>query len=324
MTTKTGILLVNLGTPAAPTTAAVKAFLSQFLHDPRVVDLPRYLWCPLLHFIILPTRSPKVAKLYQQVWTEQGSPLMVISKQQRAALEQELKREGVDVPVELAMTYGSPSLEEGWQALKAKGVNRVILLPLYPQYSVSTTASVFDAWGRAMKHERNLPVVRLIRDYHAHPEYIQALAMSVRRHWEQHGRGEHLLMSFHGIPERYEQEGDPYGHQCRHTASLLADALGLEAGQWTASFQSRFGKEEWLKPYTDETVGGMPALGIKRLDVICPAFAADCLETLEEIQVQNKEIFLAAGGEEFGYIPALNSDQAHIRMMVSLIRRELA
>ena len=300
MTTKTGILLVNLGTPAAPTTAAVKAFLSQFLHDPRVVDLPRYLWCPLLHFIILPTRSPKVAKLYQQVWTEQGSPLMVISKQQRTALEQELKREGVEVPVELAMTYGSPSVNDGWQALKAKGVNRVILLPLYPQYSVSTTASVFDAWGKAMKRERNLPVVRLIRDYHAHPEYIQAL------------------------PERYENEGDPYGHQCRHTASLLAEALGLEAGQWTASFQSRFGKEEWLKPYTDVTIAGMPAAGIKRLDVICPAFAADCLETLEEIQVQNREIFMEAGGERFEYIPALNSDQAHIRMMVSLICRELA
>ncbi|MGL5504581.1 MAG: ferrochelatase, partial [Aeromonas veronii] len=216
------------------------------------------------------------------------------------------------------------SVNDGWQALKAKGVNRVILLPLYPQYSVSTTASVFDAWGKAMKRERNLPVVRLIRDYHAHPEYIQALAMSVRRHWELHGQGDHLLMSFHGIPERYENEGDPYGHQCRHTASLLAEALGLEAGQWTASFQSRFGKEEWLKPYTDVTIGGMPAAGIKRLDVICPAFAADCLETLEEIQVQNREIFMEAGGERFEYIPALNSDQAHIRMMVSLICRELA
>ena len=324
MTTKTGILLVNLGTPAAPTTAAVKAFLSQFLHDQRVVDLPRYLWCPLLHFIILPTRSPRVAKLYQQVWTEQGSPLMVISLQQRAALEQELKREGVEVPVELAMTYGSPSMEDGWQALKAKGVNRVILLPLYPQYSVSTTASVFDAWAKAMKKERNLPVVRLIRDYHAHPEYIQALAMSVRRHWEQKGQGDHLLMSFHGIPERYENEGDPYGHQCRRTAALLAEALELEAGQWTACFQSRFGKEEWLKPYTDVTIAGLPAAGIKRLDVVCPAFAADCLETLEEIEVQNREIFMEAGGEQFEYIPALNSDQAHIRMMVSLICRELA
>ncbi|MGL5226403.1 MAG: ferrochelatase [Aeromonas sp.] len=324
MTTKTGILLVNLGTPSAPTTAAVKAFLSQFLHDPRVVDLPRYLWCPLLHFAILPTRAPKVAKLYQQVWTEQGSPLMVISLQQREALAQALKGAGVEMPVALAMTYGAPSVHDGWQALKAQGVNRVIVLPLYPQYSVSTTASVFDAWAKAMQKERNLPQMRLIRDYHDAPHYIEALAASVRRHWDQHGRGDHLLMSFHGIPTRYEQEGDPYGQQCRHTAALLADALGLAAGQWTASFQSRFGKEEWLKPYTDQTIAGLPAQGILQLDVICPAFAADCLETLEEIQVQNHEIFMDAGGARFEYIPALNSDEAHIQMMVSLIGQQLA
>lgn len=324
MTTKTGILLVNLGTPAAPTTAAVKAFLGQFLHDPRVVDLPRALWCPLLHGIILPTRSPRVAKLYQTVWTADGSPLMAISVRQRMALEQELTREGVDVPVALAMTYGSPSMSEGWAQLKAQGVNRVIILPLYPQYSVSTTASVFDAWAKAMKRERNLPVMRLIRDYHAHPEYIQALTQSVRRHWERHGQGDHLLMSFHGIPERYAREGDPYGDQCRHTASLLAAALSLEEGRWSLTFQSRFGKEEWLKPYTDETVASLPGQGVKRLDVICPGFAADCLETLEEIDGQNRELFLEHGGEAFHFIPSLNDEAAHIRMMVSLICRELA
>lgn len=324
MTTKTGILLVNLGTPAAPTTAAVKEFLRQFLHDHRVVDLPRSLWCPLLHFIILPTRSPKVAKLYQSIWTADGSPLMAISVRQRTALELELKREGVDVPVALAMTYGSPSMESGWQQLKSQGVNRVIILPLYPQYSVSTTASVFDAWARVMKSERNLPVMRLIRDYHAHPEYIQALAQSVRRYWEQQGQGDHLLMSFHGIPERYEREGDPYGQQCRHSAALLAAELGLETGRWSITFQSRFGKEEWLKPYTDETVAALPGKGVKRLDVVCPAFAADCLETLEEIDGQNRELFMEHGGEAFHYIPSLNDSAAHIRMMVSLICRELA
>ena len=324
MTTKTGILLVNLGTPAAPTSAAVKAFLSQFLQDPRVVEIPRLLWAPLLTFAILPFRAPRVAKLYQQVWTEQGSPLMAISQRQRAALEQELKREGVDVPVVLAMTYGSPSLDEGWQALKAQGVNRVILLPLYPQYAASTTAAVFDGWARVMKKERHLPVMRLIRDYHNHPEYIQALAMSVRRQWEQQGQGEHMLMSFHGIPQRSEDEGDPYGHQCRRTAALLAEALGLSPEQWSASFQSRFGKQEWLKPYTDVTIAQLAEQGVKRLDVICPAFSADCLETLEEIQVENRAVFMDAGGEQFHYIAALNSDQAHIRMMVSLICRELA
>ncbi len=249
---------------------------------------------------------------------------MVISLQQRAALEQELKREGVEVPVELAMTYGSPSMEDGWQALKAKGVNRVILLPLYPQYSVSTTASVFDAWAKAMKKERNLPVVRLIRDYHAHPEYIQALAMSVRRHWEQHGQGEHLLMSFHGIPERYENEGDPYGHQCRRTAALLAEALGLAPEQWTASFQSRFGKEEWLKPYTDVTVEGLPTRGVKRLDVDLSGLLGGLPRNPGGDPGTEPRIFMGAGGEQFEYIPALNSDQAHIRMMVSLICRELA
>ncbi|MGE6107795.1 ferrochelatase [Aeromonas sobria] len=324
MTTKTGILLVNLGTPAAPTAAAVRAFLGEFLRDPRVVELPRLLWLPLLKGVILPFRAPRVAKLYRQIWTEQGSPLLAISQGQRMALEQELKREGVDVPVELAMTYGSPSLEEGWQALKGQGVNRVILLPLYPQYAASTTAAVFDGWARVMRAERHLPVMRLIRDYHAHPEYIQALAMSVRRHWEQHGQGELLLMSFHGIPQRCEDEGDPYGHQCRRTASLLAEALGLSASQWRASFQSRFGKQEWLKPYTDATIAELAQQGVKRLDVICPAFSADCLETLEEIQVENREVFMAAGGEQFEYVPALNCDQAHIRMMVSLICRELA
>ena len=324
VTTKTGILLVNLGTPSAPTTAAVKAFLRQFLHDQRVVDLPRALWCPLLHFIILPTRSPKVAKLYQSIWSADGSPLMAISQRQSTALEQELKREGVEVPVALAMTYGSPSMSDAWASLKAQGVNRVIILPLYPQYSVSTTASVFDAWAKAMKKERNLPVMRLIHDYHAHPDYIRALAQSVRRYWEQQGQGDHLLMSFHGIPERYQEEGDPYGYQCHETGQLLATELGLAEGSWSVTFQSRFGKEEWLKPYTDETVAALPAKGIKRLDVVCPAFSADCLETLEEIDGQNRELFLEHGGEAFHYIPSLNDDPAHIRMMVSLICRELA
>lgn len=320
---KTGVLLVNLGTPSAPTAAAVKTFLAQFLHDHRVVDVPRALWCPLLHGIILPFRSPKVAKLYQSIWWEEGSPLMVVSKRQQAALSKALQAEGIDIPVALGMSYGEPSMASGWQQLKAAGVDRVIVLPLYPQYSVSTTASVFDAWARLMKQERLVPALRFVHDYHDFGGYIQALAVSVREHWETHGRGDLLLLSYHGIPKRYEDEGDPYGRQCHRTSELLAAELGLERHQWRTTFQSRFGREEWLQPYTDETMKALPGEGIRRLDVICPAFSADCLETLEEIAEQNRELFLEAGGESYQYIPALNDNPAHIRMLVDLVCREL-
>lgn len=320
---KAGVLLVNLGTPSAPTSAAVKAFLSEFLHDYRVVDLPRSLWCPLLHGIILPFRSPKVAKLYQGIWWPEGSPLMVVSKRQQAGLQQALQDEGIDMPVALGMSYGEPSIESGWQQLKEQGVGKVIVLPLYPQYSVSTTASVFDSWAKLMKKERLVPALRFVHDYHDFSGYISALADSVRSHWEQHGRGDMLLLSYHGIPKRFENEGDPYGQQCHRTSELLAAELGLEPHQWRTTFQSRFGREEWLQPYTDKTMEKLPKEGIKKLDVICPAFSADCLETLEEIAGENKEIFLKAGGEQYHYIPALNDNPAHIRMLMDLVRREL-
>lgn len=321
---KTGVLLVNLGTPSAPTSSAVKAFLSQFLHDHRVVDLPRSLWCPLLHGIILPFRAPKVAKLYQSIWWPDGSPLMVVSRRQQAALQQALQDEGIDMPVALGMSYGEPSIGSAWQQLKEQGTDRVIVLPLYPQYSVSTTASVFDSWARLMKKERRMPALRFVHDYHDFSGYIQALADSVRAHWEEYGRGDMLLLSYHGIPKRFENEGDPYGQQCHRTSELLAQALELEPHQWRTTFQSRFGREEWLKPYTDKTMEKLPQEGIKKLDVICPAFSADCLETLEEIAEQNQELFIKAGGEQYHYIPALNDNQAHIRMMVELVCRELA
>ncbi|WP_375054997.1 ferrochelatase [Zobellella sp. DQSA1] len=320
---KTGVLLVNLGTPIAPTAKAVKTFLSQFLHDSRVVDVPRALWCPLLHGIILPFRSPKVARLYQSVWWPEGSPLMVVSRRQQAALSGALKAAGIDMPVALGMSYGEPSMASAWQELKAAGVDRVVLLPLYPQYSVSTTASVFDSWARLMKKERLVPAFRFIHDYHDHRSYIQALAESVQAHWDAHGRGDMLLLSYHGIPKRYEDEGDPYGQQCHRTSELVAAELRLERHQWRTTFQSRFGREPWLQPYTDETMAALPGEGIKHLDVICPAFSADCLETLEEIAEQNKALFLASGGEAYHYIPALNDHPAHIRMMMDLVCREL-
>lgn len=320
---KTGVLLVNLGTPSAPTAKAVKTFLAQFLHDYRVVDLTRYLWCPILHGVILPFRSPKVAKLYQSVWWEEGSPLMVVSRRQQAALSSALQQANLDMPVALGMSYGEPSIPSAWQELKAAGVEKVIILPLYPQYSVSTTASVFDSWGRVMKKERLIPHFRFIRDYHNHPRYIQALAASVREHWQQVGKSQLLLLSYHGIPKRFQDEGDPYGHQCHKTSELLAAELGLAEHEWRTTFQSRFGREEWLQPYTDETMQALPKEGIKNISVICPAFAADCLETLEEITEENKEYFMAAGGESYHYIPALNDNEAHIQMMADLVRQEL-
>nr|WP_204796827.1 ferrochelatase [Oceanisphaera litoralis] len=320
---KTGVLLVNLGTPTAPTAKAVKTFLGQFLHDHRVVDVPRVIWCPVLHGVILPFRSPKVAKLYRSIWWEEGSPLMVVSRRQQAGLSAALQEAGIDMPVALGMSYGEPSIGTAWQELKNAGVDRVIILPLYPQYSVSTTASVFDSWARLMRQERRLPAFRFIRDYHDHRGYIQALAASVRDHWEDKGRTDLLLLSYHGIPKRFEDEGDPYGHQCHRTSELVAAELGLERHEWRTTFQSRFGREPWLQPYTDETMKALPGEGIKKVSVICPAFSADCLETLEEIAEQNKEIFLEAGGEAYHYIPALNDNPAHIRMMMDLVCREL-
>lgn len=318
---KTGVMLVNLGTPSAPTAKAVRAFLGQFLHDYRVVDLTRFLWCPILHGVILPFRSPKVAKLYQSIWWEEGSPLMVVSRRQQAALSQQLAEQ--DIPVVLGMSYGEPSIESAWQELKAAGVEKVVILPLYPQYSVSTSASVFDSWAKIMKKERQIPYFSFIRDYYNHPSYIKALADSVRQDWQQNGKTDLLLLSYHGIPKRFENQGDPYGHQCHKTSELLAAELGLEPHQWRTTFQSRFGREEWLQPYTDETMQALPKEGIKHISVICPAFSADCLETLEEISEENKEYFIAAGGESYHYIPALNDNSAHIKMMLDLVNAEI-
>ncbi len=314
---KQGVLLVNLGTPDEPTAPAVKRFLSQFLHDQRVVDMTRWLWCPILHGIILPTRSPKVAKLYESVWMDDGSPLMVYSKRQAEKLAEHL-----DIPVELGMTYGNPSLQSGVEALLSQGVEEVIVLPLYPQYSGTTTAAVFDGISKAFKNLPVIPELSLIRDYHDHPMYIEALAQSVRRHWAEHGQGEYLLCSYHGIPKRYADNGDIYPQHCEKTTRLLGEALGLREDQIGLTYQSRFGREEWLQPYTDKTLETLPSKGVKRIDIMTPAFSADCLETLEEIAGENKEIFLEAGGEAFNYIPCLNDDESHIAMMAELVRNK--
>ena len=312
--TKTGILLANLGTPDAPTPGAVKRYLRQFLSDKRVVDTSRLLWWPLLRGVILPIRSPRVAKLYQSVWMEEGSPLMVYSRRQQQALAARLP----DTPVALGMSYGSPSLASAVDDLLAQGVEHIVVLPLYPQYSCSTVAAVWDELARILAKKRAIPGISFIRDYAEHPDYIHALAASVRASFAVHGEPDLLLLSYHGIPQRYANQGDDYPQRCRDTTRELVSALGLPPERVMMTFQSRFGRDPWLPPYPDETLKMLGEKGTKHIQVLCPGFAADCLETLEEIAVQNREIFLEAGGKQYEYIPALNADAAHIEMMVNL------
>jgi ferrochelatase len=313
MNTNSGILLVNLGTPESPTVPAVKKFLSEFLHDRRVVDMTRWLWCPLLHGIILPIRSPKVAKLYQHVWLDEGSPLMVHSLAQVSKLHAL-----TGLPVALGMTYGMPSIASGIETLLAQGVDRIVILPLYPQYSGTTTEAVKDVLAKVKQRPEIASIaLNLIEDYHAHPSYIAALANKVTAYWQQHGRGDYLLCSYHGIPQRYADNGDVYPQHCETTTKLLAQALGLNEDQIGMSYQSRFGREAWLQPYTDKVLEQMG--DIKSLDIISPAFSCDCLETLEEIAIGCRETFMEAGGEQFNYIPCLNDDDEHIAMMAELV-----
>lgn len=311
---KTGILLANLGTPDAPTPQAVKRYLRQFLSDRRVVDTPRLLWWPLLRGVILPIRSPRVAKLYKSVWMEEGSPLMVYSRRQEKALAARLP----DVPVALGMSYGSPSLESAVEALMAQGVEHIVVLTLYPQYSCSTVAAVWDELARILGKKRFIPGISFIRDYADNADYIAALANSVRASFAQHGEPDLLLLSYHGIPQRYASQGDDYPQRCRDTTRELVSALDLPPEKVMMTFQSRFGREPWLTPYTDETLKMLGEKGVKHIQMMSPGFAADCLETLEEIAVQNREFFLEAGGEKYEYIPALNDSPEHIEMMVNL------
>ena len=311
------MLLVNLGTPDAPTAPAIRRYLREFLADRRVVEAPRWIWLPVLYGIILPFRPRKLVEAYSSVWTEAGSPLMAASRQQAAGLSALL---GPGIPVVLAMTYGNPSLASGLKELEARGVERVIVLPLYPQYSATTTAAVIDGLFRVFASQRRIPALSTIKDYHDHPGYIAALAQSVKQYRNLNGAGQHLLMSFHSIPQEYVDRGDPYGEQCRRTAAKLAEALQLDATQWSISFQSRLGPKRWLQPYTDEYVEELAKKGLRDIDVICPGFPADCLETLEEIAIRYREVFEEAGGNTLRYIPALNAEPAHIAMMADLVR----
>ena len=321
----TGVLVTNLGTPDAPEPGALRRYLKQFLWDPRVVEVPRPIWWMVLNGIILNVRPRRSARAYASVWTDEGSPLLVISKKQRDALQQAL-RERVSGPVEVAlgMRYGSPSIEAGLEELRAAGATRILVLPLYPQYAGATTGSTFDAVADVLKEWRWVPELRFVNHYHDDPAYIEALAESVRGHWAQAPRGDLLVFSFHGIPKRYFLDGDPYFCHCQKTARLVAERLGIGEGEYRVTFQSRVGREEWLQPYTDETMKALPRAGVKRVDVICPGFSADCLETIEEIGEENRHYFMEAGGEQYHYIPALNDDTAHIEALAGLVQRQAA
>jgi ferrochelatase len=319
-----GVLLVNLGTPEAPTTAAVRRFLKEFLWDPRVVETPRALWWLILNGIILRIRPARSARAYQKVWTDQGSPLLFHSQSIADAVEGHLAaRLSGTVNVELAMSYGQPSINAALDRLYANGASRIVLLPLYPQYSGTTTASVFDAVCKALGDRRWVPEFRFINAYHDAPGYIAANVANIQEYWQQHGRGDRLLFSFHGLPKKNLLDGDPYFCQCQKTARLIAASLELGDDDWQIVFQSRVGREEWLRPYADETIAELGGSGVGRLDVVCPGFAADCLETLEEIAIQNGELFQKNGGGALHYIPALNARDDHVAFLSRLIERHI-
>lgn len=317
---RTGILLTNLGTPDAPERGALRRYLKEFLSDPRVVEAPRLLWWCILNGIILNTRPARSAEAYRSVWTEHGSPLLLHTRNQALALREALASDyGDRVVVDFAMRYGKPAIADGLQALWDQGARQLLVLPLYPQYSGPTAGSTFDALAADLRRRRWVPELRFVADYHDHPAYIAALADSIHAHWAEHPPADKLLFSYHGEPQRYVDGGDPYQHQCLRTTRLVAEVLGLSEDQYLTCFQSRFGRDVWLQPYIDETLKGLPARGCESVQVICPGFAADCLETIEEIGEENRNYFLDAGGQRYEYIPCLNAEPGHIEALKQIV-----
>jgi len=320
---KWGVLLVNSGTPASLATRDVRAFLAGLLGDPRVVELPRLLWWPILHGIILRVRPRASAKKYAAIWTPEGSPLALQSEALRAGLESSLRASGI--PVALAMLYtGGATVPEAISSLRKAGAEGILTIPMFPQYCGASTGAVFDQVSTALQRLRTVPALNFVSNYHDDSAYIDALASSVQDHRREFGATRHLLMSFHGVPERFVTQGDPYRDQCQRTAALLAQRLGLGADAWSVSFQSRFGRARWLQPYTSEILAALPKRGVTSVSVICPGFAADCLETLEEIGIENRDVFLAAGGEQYHYIAALNARADHVAALSALVSREMS
>lgn len=318
----TACILLNLGTPDAPDAKAVRRYLKEFLSDSRVIEVPRLIWWFVLRCFILPFRPRPVSKLYKGIW-QADSPIRAYSICLARRVQELLSVHHPEVQVHAAMTYGNPSLKDCLDQVLASGCRRVIVLPMYPQYSASTTAAAFDQCARYMMRARDLPEFCMIRDYHTDPDYIEALAEQVRQHRAEHGSADRLMMSFHGIPQEYADRGDPYPEECTATANALARALGLADGQWFMTFQSRFGPKAWLQPYTDKTLEAWGAEGVGTVDVICPGFSVDCLETLEEIAVENREIFMHAGGADLRYIPALNDSESQAGLYAGLLQRRM-
>ena len=321
---RTAVLMVNLGTPDAPTAPALRRYLAEFLSDTRVVEIPKALWWLILHGIILRTRPAKSAAKYASIWTPEGSPLAVWTRRQTEAVASRLQERGHDVLVRHAMRYGNPSLPSVLDALRSEGAEQVLVVPLYPQYAAATTASISDKVLQWVSRARRVPELRFVAQYHDDPGYIDALAQRLQAHWSEHGRGDKLVLSFHGVPERSLHLGDPYHCQCHKTARLLAQRLGLDTNAVAVTFQSRFGKAKWLQPYTEPTLKALAQSGVKRVDVMCPGFVGDCLETLEEIAQEAREAFLHAGGETFSYVPCLNDSAAWIDALTALTERHLS
>lgn len=316
---KKAVLLVNLGSPDAPTKSAVRRYLKEFLWDPRVVNIPRFIWWIILHFLVLPFRPKKSTKAYKKIWQKKGSPLLFLTQQLAEKVAD--KFTDPNYSIHHVMRYGKPSIVKQLAQHKKNQIDELIVIPLYPQYSSTTTASVFDQVALHVKQWRHIPTLSFISDYHQHPKYIEAIADSIEKAWIKQGKNELLLMSFHGLPEQLTKWGDPYFNQCNQTAKLIAEKLSLSDEQWKTVFQSRFGKAKWLQPYCVEVLQALPEQGFKKIDIVCPGFAVDCLETLEEIEMANKAIFLEAGGETYHYIPALNDSDKHVELMIELIKR---
>ncbi|MBE9538659.1 MAG: ferrochelatase [Proteobacteria bacterium] len=320
-----GIIVTNLGTPDAPEAGSLRRYLKQFLSDPRIVELPRLLWWIILHCVILVIRPKRSAANYKKIWTAQGSPLLVHTRDLANGLATELAgRFGKDLIVDFAMRYGSPAIEDVLQSQLSSGVDKLLVLPLYPQYSCTTTGSTFDAIAADFSRRRTLPELRFLNNYYSHPAFVLAIANKIRAHWQQHQAADTLIFSYHGEPKRYVDAGDPYRQQCEETTRLVAQALALDESQYMTAYQSRFGREEWLRPYLDETLQSFPGKGVKSVQIICPGFAVDCLETLDEIAMESREYFLQAGGERYEYISCLNSDEQHIEALATVISEQIS
>jgi len=319
----TGVLFVNLGTPDAPTPSAIRRYLAEFLSDPRVIEIPQLLWQPILRLFILPRRPRALAPRYEEIWWEEGSPLLVASRRQAEGVERELAGRGIGIRAAVGMRYGNPSIADAMETLRDAGCERVLVAPLYPQYAASTTATAVDKVNAYAKRRRNQPELRFIKRYPDDPGYIAALAESVRGHWREHGKPDRLLLSFHGIPRVTVEKGDPYHRDCMDTVQALKRALGDDGALVHHAFQSRFGAQEWLQPYTEPTLRDWGRAGVGTVDVMCPGFLADCLETLEEIQMQCRDAFLAEGGRAFRYIPCLNGKPSWVRALADIVQRNL-